>query len=144
MNQPLFSTRRRGPDGQDRVEREVRAKRHDLRDEQGKRKFGGHFFRILGARMMADAGIDKLRIMDNGRWKTLSVLERYLKGAQYKKVAEVSKKVWDELAEEFTASYTSLVDGLKDVKQLSRRVLEKPWRVRFTGSRPEMDLLVSK
>ena len=123
MNQPLFSTRRRGPDGQDRVEREVRAKRHDLRDEQGKRKFGGHFFRILGARMMADAGIDKLRIMDNGRWKTLSVLERYLKGAQYKNVAEVSKKVWSELSENPTASSTTLENWLRDVKELLCRVL---------------------
>ena len=41
--------------------------------------------------MMAEAGIDKVRIMDVGRWKTLDVLERYLKGAQYKKVAQVSK-----------------------------------------------------
>ena len=62
---------------------------------------------------MAKAGIDKLRIIDVGRWKTLSVLERYLKAAQYKKVvSEVS-----ELADEFTVSSTALEDGLKDVKE---------------------------
>ena len=38
------------------------------------------------------------------------MLERYLKAAQYKKVAEVS-----ELADEFTASSK---DGLKDVEEL--------------------------
>ena len=88
---------------------------------------------------MAEAGIDKLRIMDAGRWKTLSVLERYLKGAQYKKVAEVSRKGWGELSENPTASSTALEKGLKDVKELLCRVLEKPWSVGFTESRPMND-----
>ena len=61
---------------------------------------------------MAKAGIDKLRILDVGRWNTLSVLERYLKAAHYKKVAGVS-----ELADGFTASSTALEDGLKDVEE---------------------------
>ena len=117
------------------IEHEVTSKGHDLRDEQGRRKFGGHFFRFLGASMVAEAGIDKLRIMDVGRWKTLSVLERYLNGAQYKKVAEVSKKVWGELSRNLTASSTALENGLKDVKELLCRVLEKSWSVGFTESR---------
>ena len=46
---------------------------------------------------MAKAGIDKLRIIDVGPWKRLSVLERYMKAAQCKKVAEVA-----EFVHEFT------------------------------------------
>ena len=61
------------------TEHEVRSKGHDLRDEQGRRKVGGHFFRILGARMMAEAGIDKLRIMDVGRWKDTQCVGKILK-----------------------------------------------------------------
>ena len=121
------------------TEYEVRSKGHDLRDEQGRRKFGGQFFRILGARMMAEAGIDKLRIMDVGRWKTLSVMEIYSKGDQYEKVAKVSRKVWGELSENPTASSTALERGLKDVKELLCQVLEKPWSVGFTESRPMND-----
>ena len=51
------------------------------------------------------------------------MLERYLKAAQYKKVAE--------LADEFTASSTALEHGLKVVKELLSRVLEKPmeWEI---------------
>ena len=143
INQPLFATRSGNPmdktDVVALIEHEVRSKVHDLRDGKGKRKFGGHFFRILGARMMAEACIDKLRIMDVGRWKTLSVLERYLKGAEYKKVAKVSKKVWGELSENPTASSTALENGLKDVKDLLCRVLEKRWSVGFTESRPMND-----
>ena len=129
----------RKPNGQDRSSHadrhEVRLKGFDLRDEQGRRKFGLYFFRILGARMMAEAGIDKWRIMDVGRWKTLSVLERYLKGAQYKKVTEVSRKVWGELSENPTKSSTTLEKGLKDVRELLCRVMEKSWSVGFTESR---------
>ena len=133
ISQPLFATRNGNPMDKTEVvtliEHEVRSKGLDLRDEQGRRKFGLHFFRILGARMMAEAGIDKWRIMDVGRWKTLSVLERYLKGAQYKKVAEVSRKVWGELSENPTKSSTTLEKGLKDVRELLCRVLEKSWSV---------------
>ena len=73
--------------------------------------------------------------MDVGRWKTLSVLERYLKDAQYKKVAEVSRKVWGELSENPTASSTALEKGLKYVQVLLCRALETPWSVRFTECR---------
>ena len=73
---------------------------------------------------MGKAGIDKLMIINVGRWKTLIMLERYLTAAQYKKVAEIS-----ELADERTTSSTALEDGLKDVKELLSRVLEKPWSV---------------
>ena len=112
INQLLFATRSGIPMDKAEVltptEYEVRSKGHDLRDEQGRRKFGGQFFRILGARMMAEAGIDKLRIMDVGRWKTLSVMEIYLKGDQYEKVAKVSRKVWGELSENPSASSMAL------------------------------------
>ena len=40
------------------------------------RKSGVHVCRILGARLMAEAGIDKLRILGVGRWKAITVLER--------------------------------------------------------------------
>ena len=86
--------------------------------------------------MVAEAGTDKPRIMDVGRWKTLGVLERYFQVAQYKKVAEVSRKVWGDLSENPTASSTALEKGLKDVKELLCRVLEKWWSVGFTESRP--------
>ena len=85
--------------------------------------------------MMAEAGINELRIMDVDRWKTLSVLDRYLKHGQYKKVAEVSKKVWCEQSEDLPASSTALENGLKDVKELLCWVLQKPWSVGFTESR---------
>ena len=34
----------------------------------------GHFFSILGARMMARTGIEQLKFIDVGRWKTVSLL----------------------------------------------------------------------
>ena len=47
MNQPPFSTRSGDPMDKTEVlalvEREVRVTEHDLRDEEGRRKFGGHF-----------------------------------------------------------------------------------------------------
>ena len=47
INQPLFATRSGNPMDKTEVvtliEHEVRSKGHDLRAEQGKRKFGGHF-----------------------------------------------------------------------------------------------------
>ena len=89
--------------------------------------------------MMAEAGIDKLWIMDVGRWKTLSVLERYLNGGHYTKMAEVSKKVCGELSENPTALSTALENGLKDVKKLLSRVLEKPSSVGITESGPVND-----
>ena len=39
-----------------------------LKDDQGRRRFTGHLLRVLGARMLAAAGIEFIKIQLLARW----------------------------------------------------------------------------
>jgi len=47
-----------------------------LKDEQGRRRFTGHLLRVLGARMLAAAGIELFKIQLLARWKS-PIIMRY-------------------------------------------------------------------
>ena len=63
-----------------------------LKTATGKRRFGGHFFRILGATWLCERGIARERIMALGRWKSGAV-DRYLRNTPLKNVFTISRDV---------------------------------------------------
>ena len=47
-----------------------------LKDDRGRRRFTGHLLRVLGARMLAAAGIEFFKIQLLARWKS-PIIMRY-------------------------------------------------------------------
>jgi len=63
-----------------------------LKNAAGRKKYGGHFFRILGATWLCERGILRERIMALGRWRS-NAIDRYLRNAPLKTVFSISREV---------------------------------------------------
>ena len=62
-----------------------------LLDSQGRKRFGGHVFRVSGAMALAWAGVPKDQIKVLGRW-TGEAIERYLRHAPVHATMEISRR----------------------------------------------------
>ncbi len=79
-----------------------------LKSSTGRKKYGGHFFRILGATWLCERGILRERIMALGRWRR-NAIDRYLRNAPLKTVFSIPREV---LAAETTESAGPCLKGV--------------------------------
>ena len=74
------------------VETVASRKGFPLKTASGRKKYGGHFFRILGATWLCERGILRERIMALGRWRS-NAIDRYLRNSPLKTVFSISREV---------------------------------------------------
>ena len=81
-----------------------------LKDEQGRRRFTGHLLRVLGARMLAAAGIELFKIQLLARWKS-PIIMRYAAEAPLQAVTS------DYLRKSQKRDLTELISMVQAIKK---------------------------
>jgi hypothetical protein len=61
----------------------------------GKRRFGGHTYRITGAVFSSMTGATDQEVADLGGWRSIEIMKKYLRGELFSRTSSVSARLAD-------------------------------------------------
>ena len=79
------------------IEKIARRQKVPLTKGNGRRRFGGHTYRISGAVMAFHAGAEDQEVCDLGGWSSIDTMKKYLRGVPFTKTSRITTRLADAM-----------------------------------------------